>query len=111
MYKYVINLCDQRLIHSLAMEYISPFRILLFRTFVLPSGLLADNEGTRGVDVSSNFFGAVLVMVVLDLFEVVVITSGWLDLKDDCCMSRIEPKSMVTGLSVLRSSCNFYMCA
>ena len=46
------------------------------------------------------------------LFEVVVLVvvvvgvSGWFDSKDDCCISRIEPKSMVTGLSVLLSSYN-----
>ena len=75
------------------MEYISPFRILHYHTFPLLSGLLADSEGTKEVDVNNNFFGAVLVVVVLDLFEVAVITSSWLDLKDDCCMSRIDPKT------------------
>ena len=87
------------------MEHISP-SMLHCHTFPLPSDLLADSEGTRGVDVNNNFFGAVLVVIVLDLFKVVVVMSGWLDLKDECCISRIDPKSMVTGLSVLRSSCN-----
>ena len=68
--------------------------------------MFTDSEGTRGVDVSNSFFGAVLVVAILDLFEVIVVTSDWLDFRDDCCMSRIEPKSMVTGLSVLRSSYN-----
>ena len=36
----------------------------------------------------------------------VVVTSDWLG---DCCMSRIDPKSMVTNFSVLRSSCDFYI--
>ena len=52
------------------MKHTSPFTS---HTFPLPSGLLADNEGTRGVDVNNNFFGAVLVVIVLDLFEVVVV--------------------------------------
>ena len=75
-------------------------------TFPLLSGLLAVSEGTRGVEVSNNFFGAALVvmLVVLDLFEVAVDVSDWLVLKDDCRMSRIDPKSMVTGFSVLLSS-------
>ena len=68
--------------------------------------MLAVSEGTRGVEVSNIFFGGALVVIVavLDLFEVAVDASDWLALKDDCCMSRIDPKSMVTGFSVLLSS-------
>ena len=96
-------LCNVRDQTSLGVKEVKMYTLY---TFPLPSGLLVDSEGASGVEVSNTFFGTVLVVeaVVLDLFEVVVVVSDWLDLKDDCCMSRIDPKLMVTGLSVLLSS-------